>query len=91
MDAPTFTPHLSSIGWLAAGFLGLFGAALSYMLWLWALRHTTPTLVAVALALNPMMALTWGALLLGELVTVSMVAGFLLVLLGIAISNWHLE
>ena len=91
MDAPTFTPHLSSIGWLAAGFLGLFGAALSYMLWLWALRHTTPTLVAVALALNPMMALTWGALLLGELVTVSMVVGFVLVLLGIAISNWRLE
>jgi drug/metabolite transporter (DMT)-like permease len=89
LGAPTFAPQLSTVGWLAIGFIGLFGAAISYMLWLWALRHTTPTLVAIALPMNPLMALLWGAVLLGEPVTASMVVGFALVLVGIATSNWR--
>jgi len=89
VGAPTITPQLSTVGWLAVGFIGLGGAAISYMLWLWALRYTTPTLVAVALPVNPLMALVWGAVLLGEPVTGAMVAGFSLVLLGIAIANWQ--
>lgn len=89
LGAPTVSPELSTIGWLAAGFIGLFGAAISYMLWLWALRHTTPTLVAIALPMNPLMALLWGAVLLGEPVTVSMIVGFALVLVGIATTNWR--
>ena len=89
LGAPTVSPDLSTIGWLAVGFIGLFGAAISYMLWLWALRHTTPTLVAVSLPMNPLMALLWGAVLLGEPITASMVIGFALVILGIAITNWR--
>ena len=56
LGAPTVNPQLSTTGWLAVGFIGLFGAAISYMLWLWALRYTTPTLVAIALPVNPLMA-----------------------------------
>ncbi len=89
LGAPTVSPQLSTIGWLAVGFIGLFGAALSYMLWLWALRHTTPTLVAVSLPMNPLMALLWGAVLLGEPVTTSMIVGFALVIVGIATTNWR--
>ena len=89
LGAPTVNPQLSTVGWLAVGFIGLFGAAVSYMLWLWALRHTTPTLVAVSLPMNPLMALLLGAVLLGEPVTTSMVIGFALVLLGIAVTNWR--
>ncbi len=88
LGAPTVSPDLSAVGWLAVGFIGLFGAAISYVLWLWALRHTTPTLVAVSLPMNPLMALLLGAALLGEPVTVSMVVGFVIVLAGIAITNW---
>lgn len=89
LGAPTFAPDLSTTGWLAVGFIGFFGAAVSYMLWLWALRHTTPTLVAVSLPMNPLMALLWGAVLLGEPVTVSMAVGFALVIVGIATTNWR--
>ena len=89
LGAPTVSPDLSTLGWLAVGFIGLFGAAVSYMLWLWALRHTTPTLVAVSLPMNPLMALLLGAILLGEPVTVSMVIGFALVIVGIAVTNWR--
>ncbi len=89
LGAPTVSPQLSTLGWLAVGFIGLLGSSISYMLWLWALRHTTPTLVAVSLPMNPLMALLWGAVLLGEPVSTSMVFGFVLVLIGIAIANWR--
>ncbi len=88
-DAPAFTPELSRTGWMAIAFLGIGAAAISYTLWVWALRHTTPTLVAVALPVNPLMALIWGALLLGEQITASMVVGFVLIITGIAVSNWR--
>lgn len=89
LGAPTISPDLSTTGWLAVGFIGLFGAAISYMLWLWALRHTTPTLVSVSLPMNPLMALLWGAVLLGEPVTTPMIVGFALVIVGIATTNWR--
>lgn len=87
-DAPAFTPELSRAGWMAVAYLGVGAAAISYTLWLWALRHTTPTLVAVALPMNPLMAMIWGALLLDEQITVAILIGFALVLAGIAVTNW---
>lgn len=83
------TADLTADGWLVAGFLGVFGAALSYFLWLWALRHTTPTLVAVAMPANPLAALLLGAALLGEPVTTAMIVGFCCVVVGITLSNWQ--
>jgi drug/metabolite transporter (DMT)-like permease len=83
------TAGLSIEGWAVTAYLGVFGASLSYFLWLWALRHTTPTLVAVAMPANPLTALLLGATLLGEPVTVAMVAGFFCVVGGITLSNWQ--
>ncbi|HCP01001.1 MAG: hypothetical protein CL573_01730 [Alphaproteobacteria bacterium] len=87
-EAPAFAPDLSRAGWLAIAYLGVGAAAISYTLWLWALRHTTPTLVAVALPMNPLMAMIWGALLLGEQITLAILVGFALVIAGIAVTNW---
>ena len=87
-DAPAFSPDLSPTGWLAVAYLGIGAAAISYTLWLWALRHTTPTLVSVALPMNPLMALIWGAVLLDERITAAMLVGFVLVIAGIAVTNW---
>ncbi len=86
--APAFTPDLSPTGWAAMAFLGIGAAVISYSRWPWALQNTTPTLVAVALPMNPLMALVWGAGLLGENVTPEMIAGFVLVITGIAAANW---
>ncbi len=58
---PSFTPE----GWLAILFIGLSSAA-GYFLWLWALRHSSPTKVTIFLALNPIAATALGALLLSE-------------------------
>jgi len=86
--APAFTPDLSPTGWAAMAFLGIGAAVISYSRWRWALQNTTPILVAVALPMNPLMALVWGAVLLGENVTPEMIAGFVLVITGIAAANW---
>ena len=83
------TAELSADGWIVVAWLGIFGAALSYFLWLWALRHTTPTLVAVAMPANPLAALLLGAALLGEPVTTAMIVGFCCVVGGITLTNWQ--
>ena len=58
-EAPGFT----GAGWLVVLFLGV-SSGLGYYLWLWALRHTTPTRVTIFLALSPLTATALGILLL---------------------------
>ena len=52
--------------WGAVAFLGVAGAALTFYLWCYGLERTTPTGVAVTVALNPVVALALGVGLLGE-------------------------
>ena len=62
--APAFTPG----GWAAIVFIGV-SSGLGYYCWLWALRHTDASRVAVFLALSPITATLLGALLLDEVVS----------------------
>ena len=78
----TFTPT----AWLACAYLALFGGAISYYMWVIAIRRTSPTLVTISLTVNPVTAAIYGALLLGEPITWPLVAGFLTVLTGIVIA-----
>ena len=80
---PAFTPA----GWLAVGFLGLFGAALTFMLWSLGLAYATPTLVAITVTLNPVVAMVLGASLLGEPVTARLLVGLAAVAAGIALAT----
>ena len=82
---PSFTPA----GWMALGFLGTFGGALGFSLWIWALQRSTPSRVAVFIALNPVTATLLGALLMHERVTPMFVAGLVCVLGGIFLANWR--
>jgi drug/metabolite transporter (DMT)-like permease len=52
--------------WLAIGFLGLFGSALTFLLWAFALGRTTPTRVAISVTVNPVIAAILGAALLAR-------------------------
>jgi drug/metabolite transporter (DMT)-like permease len=61
-------PRITAVGWGAVLFIGVSSGA-GYFLWLWALRHTTPTRVTVFLALSPVTAAVLSAALLGEPVT----------------------
>jgi drug/metabolite transporter (DMT)-like permease len=68
-------------------FLGVFGGAIGYFLWTFALTRLSPTQVAVYVNLNPMIATVLGATLLAERLTVVFVAGFVAVLGGVLLVN----
>ena len=89
-DAPSrvAAAALSSTAWLAILYLGIVGAALIFYLWSLGLAHASPTQVAVTVALNPISAMTLGALLLHEPVGGALPLGLAAVLLGIAGVNW---
>ena len=69
-------------------FLGVFGGALGFYLWTFALSRLTPTQVAVYINLNPLVAIVLAAVLLAEHLTIIFVAGFGAVLMGVLLVNW---
>lgn len=85
----TTVPHFTAGGWLAVIFLGTFGGALGFALWIWALERSTPSRVAVFLGLNPITAISLGAWLLNEPITVSFAIGLVCVIGGIVLANWR--
>ena len=79
-------PHFTPGGWLAVLFIGMNSGA-GYYLWLWALRHTTPTRVTVFLALSPLTAAGLGAWLLGEEISSLLLLGLACVMLGLWLAH----
>ncbi len=79
-------PRVTAGGWLAILFIGV-SSGFGYYLWLWALRHTTPTRVTVFLALSPLTAALFGALLLGEALDRGLVIGLACVALGLWLAH----
>lgn len=73
--------------WLAVFYLGLFGSALTFYLWAFALSRTTPTRVAISVTVNPITAALVGALLLDEPIRWNLVVGLMAVALGIWIAT----
>jgi drug/metabolite transporter (DMT)-like permease len=69
-------------------FLGIFGGALGFFLWTFALTRLTPTQVAVYVNVNPMVAIIMGAVLLAEKLTGVFVIGFVAVVVGVLFVNW---
>ncbi len=69
-------------------FLGIFGGALGFFLWTFALTRLTPTQVAVYVNVNPMVAIILGAVLLAEKLTGVFVVGFVTVVVGVFLVNW---
>ncbi len=82
-------PVFTTRGWLALLFLGTLGGAFGFALWSWALQRSTPSRVAVFIAINPLTAIALGVLLLNEPVTVQFLFGFAAVVAGIFLANWQ--
>ena len=79
-------PMLPSSGMAAVVFIGLSSGG-GYLLWLWALKHTTPTKVSVFLSLSPVTAVVLGWLLLGEEMTFGILVGLAAVVSGLFIAT----
>ncbi|MDB5945755.1 MAG: putative superfamily transporter inner rane protein [Ramlibacter sp.] len=64
-DWPARIGGLTGRAWSVIGFIGV-SSGLGYFLWLYALKHESPTRVTVFLSLNPVTASLLGALVLDE-------------------------
>jgi drug/metabolite transporter (DMT)-like permease len=72
--------------WLAILYLGIFGGALLFFLWAFALARSTPTQVAISVTVNPIVASIVAAVLLGEQLSWNVFFGLVTVFLGIWIA-----
>lgn len=71
--------------------LSLFSTSLAYILYFRLIQHIGSTRALTVSYLVPLFAIFWGAIALGEVITVSMGLGCGLVLLGTAIANGLVE
>lgn len=85
----SFVPvaHFGAPQWLAMLYLGLFGSALTFFLWSFALGRTTPTRVTISITVNPVAATLVGAILLDEPLRWNLIAGVSVVAIGIWIAT----
>lgn len=80
--------QLTPLAWAAIVFIGL-SSGVFYVVWLWALKTIAATRVTVFLTLSPITAIVLGVVLLGEPVTVGMIAGVACVAAGLWVANWE--
>lgn len=81
---------LSTFGtaqWIAGIYLGIGGGALAFILWVMALQRASPTRVANTMTVNPIAAGLLATQLVGEPITLNLVAGLIAVFAGIWIAT----
>jgi drug/metabolite transporter (DMT)-like permease len=78
---------LTAQQWIAVIYLGVFGGAAAFFLWVLALRMTTPTRVANTMTVNPIAASALAAVLVGEPIGLNLVVGLIAVGVGIYLAS----
>ena len=73
--------------WGAVLYLGAFGGAAAFFLWVLALRLTTPTRVANTMTVNPIAASLLAALIIGEPIGANLILGLVAVACGIWLAS----
>jgi drug/metabolite transporter (DMT)-like permease len=73
--------------WAAVLYLGAFGGAAAFFLWVLALRMTTPTRVANTMTVNPIAASLLAAMLVAEPIGWNLVVGLIAVAAGIWLAS----
>jgi drug/metabolite transporter (DMT)-like permease len=81
------TRAFSTAQWIAVLYLGAFGGAAAFFLWVLALRMTTPTRVANTMTVNPIAASLLAAWLVSEPVGWNVIVGLLAVGGGIWLAS----
>jgi drug/metabolite transporter (DMT)-like permease len=81
------TSDFGSGQWTAVVYLAIFGAALTFFLWVFALARTTPTKVTSTITLNPLTASIAAAFLVGEPIGLYLLIGIAAVFSGILIAS----
>jgi len=81
------TQSLAAAQWVALIYLGVFGGAAAFFLWVLALEKTTPTRVANTMTVNPIAASLLAALIVDEPVGWTLVVGLIAVGTGIWLAS----
>ncbi|MCW5625205.1 MAG: DMT family transporter [Burkholderiales bacterium] len=82
--------EISMPGWIAVAYLMSIGGALPFFLWIWALEHTSPSRVSLAVTFNPVSAVVFGAIVLSEPVTWRLLVGLVGVIAALVLANWSM-
>lgn len=81
------TQSFAAAQWIAVIYLGAFGGAAAFFLWVLALQKTTPTRVANTMTVNPIAASLLAAVIVSEPVGWNLVVGLIAVAGGIWIAS----
>jgi drug/metabolite transporter (DMT)-like permease len=81
------TRSFGAAQWIAVIYLGVFGGAAAFFLWVLALRMTTPTRVANTMTVNPIAASLLAAVIVNEPVGWNLIAGLIAVGTGIYLAS----
>lgn len=84
---PTHAIRHSLPGWLAMGYLTLFGSAVAFTLYMFALQHLSATVSSLYTYINPVVAVLLGWLWLGEPLTWWTALGMSVTLVGVWLVN----
>lgn len=79
-------PTLNGPQWIALAYLAIVGGAVVFYLWAYALGRTSPTLVAVSVAVNPVTAAFLAVPVLGEGLSARLFLGLVGIVAGIALA-----
>jgi drug/metabolite transporter (DMT)-like permease len=78
---------MASADWAWMGYLALGGTFAAYLIWYWSLKHLDASETAAYLYLVPVFALIWSVVILGEVPRLGALAGAVLVLGGVALTQ----
>lgn len=83
----THTIHHTAQGWMSVVYLAIFGSALAFTLYMFALKHLSATVSSLYTYINPVVAILLGWALLGEALTPWEVVGMAVTIIGVWIVN----
>jgi drug/metabolite transporter (DMT)-like permease len=77
--------------WEDIGFLSIIGSVLTFMAFIYTLKHLPPAVASVYAYINPIIAMLAGAELLHETLTINLLTGSLITIAGVYLVNYSLR
>jgi drug/metabolite transporter (DMT)-like permease len=77
--------------WAAIGYLVVFSSVISFIAYLYALQHLSAEQTSIYAYINPIVAVSFGAMLFGEKLTIFIALGGIITLLGVYLINHSLQ
>ncbi|MEJ2053387.1 MAG: DMT family transporter, partial [Calditrichaceae bacterium] len=72
-------------GVLSMAYLGVMGTAVAFVLYFWLLKTVSAVMMSLITYITPPMALLWGWIVYGEMISFKLIIGMLVIFSGIAI------